>query len=574
MRLEMVGPSHTMIVVVAHDDCPVNADNPVLSLPRAKGARYDARTRQNESGCLKDTRVDLLREFDRWVTDDDKDAPWMFVLQGLAGTGKSTIAYTVCKLVEERGWLGASFFFSRNDTSTSNPFLFFTTIAYQLAIKYPHFRHSLNEMLKTDPDVAGLTLDRQLEKLVVQPIRAVANSLGPTPVVVIVDGVDECANYRAQILALLCTIRTQLPVSFKLFVSLRPEHDLQSLFSSLDTNLGAQLFILHDVDASVVRGDIERFLRFRLSRVAAGAKIDPSLWPSAEDVSDLAEKSHKLFIFAATVVKFIEDTNVDPRSTLKSVMSTTEETISATRGGRRSPYEYLDRLYQQVIECAFPHNATEHMFEHFRTVMGAVTLMYDTLAVHALSGLLHMEAREIRMALLGLHSLVIVPDDNNDIRLIHPSFRDFMTQRCPSAKRYFISPADRHQQLALMCFKTMQENLKRDICDIQNTSLLNEEVEDLGVRIIACIPAHLQYACRHWATHLSECQTDPGSMGNEVSLALMQFASRHLLHWLEVLSLIGCLAEALPALRHTQDWLSVSQILIEWVALAILTMGS
>jgi hypothetical protein len=570
-RLEIVGPLHTIIMVVAHNDSPANAKNPVLSLPRAKGARYDARTRQNESGCLKDTRVDLLKQFDRWVTDNDKDAPWMFVLQGLAGTGKSTFAYTVCRLVEERGWLGASFFFSRNDASSGDPFLFFTTIAYQLAIKHPQFRHSLNETLKTDPDIAGLTLDRQLEKLVVEPIRAAADDMGPTPVVVIVDAVDECANYRAQILALLCSIRAQLPVAFKLFVSLRPEHDLQSLLSSSDANLGAQSFILHDVDASVVRGDIERFLRFRLSRVAASAEIEPSLWPSAEDISDLTEKSHKLFIFAATVVKFIEDAKGDPRSTLKAVMSTTEATTGTTRGDGRSPYEHLDQLYQQVIECAFPQTDTEDIFERFRTVMGAVTLLYDTLTVNALSGLLQMEAREIRMALLGLHSLVIVPDDDHDIRLIHPSFRDFMTQRCPPTNRYFISPADRHRQLALMCFKTMQANLKRDICDIRDMSLLNEEVEDLGVRIIAYIPARLRYACRHWATHLSECRTDPVSMDNEVSLALMYFTSLHLLHWLEVLSLIGCLAEALPALRHTQDWVSVSQIPIEWAIL--LTMG-
>ena len=73
-RLEIISPSRTIIIVVAHDDSPVNADNPVLSLPRAKGARYDSRTRQNESGCLKGTRVDLVRQFDRWVTDD-KHAP-------------------------------------------------------------------------------------------------------------------------------------------------------------------------------------------------------------------------------------------------------------------------------------------------------------------------------------------------------------------------------------------------------------------------------------------------------------------------------------------------------------------
>jgi hypothetical protein len=46
----------------------------------------------------------------------------------------------------------------------------------------------------------------------------------------------------------------------------------------------------------------------------------------------------------------------------------------------------------------------------------------------------------------------------------------------------------------------------------------------------------------------------------DTSHALMLFSSLHLLHWLEVLSLIGCLAEALPALRHAQHWASVSHI--------------
>jgi hypothetical protein len=192
--------------------------------------------------------------------------------------------------------------------------------------------------------------------------------------------------------------------------------------------------------------------------------------------------------------------------------------------------------------------------------MGAVTLLCDTLTVRALGHLLHMEAGEIHTALLHLHSLVILPEDGSEIRLIHPSFRDFMTQRCPATFRYFINPADHHRQLALMCLKIMQDNLRRDICDIQDTSLLNDEVEDLSVRITACIPAPLQYACRHWATHLSESHANAESVDNDVSLALMQFASLHLLHWLEVLSLIGDLAEALPALRHSQHWASVRHI--------------
>jgi hypothetical protein len=395
----------------------------------------------------------------------------------------------------------------------------------------------------------------QLEKLVVEPVRAAADDIGSDPVVVVIDAVDECGNYRAQILSLLCNVCPKLPIRFKLFVSLRPEHDLKTSLSSQGTDWGAESYILHDVDASIVRGDIEHFLRYRLSKVAAKYPkvINPRLWPSPEDISTLAEKSDKLFIFAATVVKFVEERDHDPRSQLNLILRSTD-------GSGASPFQRLDQLYAQVLEQALPDGSTEMILDTFRMVMGAITLVYDTLTLLALGRLLRIEAGEIHMALMRLHSIIIVPDHEDEIRLIHPSFRDFMTQRCPAQSRYFINPADRHCQLVLMCFKTMDDYLRKDICGIREMWKFNAEVEDLDDRVAARIPAHLLYACRHWATHLSEALSCADSADDDVCDALMLFSSLHLLHWLEVLSLTGRLAEALPALRHAQDWTSVSHI--------------
>ena len=480
----------------------------------------------------------------------------MFVLQGLAGTGKSTIARTVCETLTERKSLGASFFFSRNEASCSNPFLVFTTIAYQLACRYPEFNSYLTEILKSDLDIVELNLETQLDKLVVEPLHKVADAIGPSPVVVVVDALDECGTYRAQMTSLLCSMGSRLPNCFKLFVSLRPEYDLQAVLTAQNIDGDAHSFILHDVDASIVRHDIECFLRVRLSNVATKYPdiINPSLWPSANDISALAEKSEKLFIFAATVVKFIEDAHDDPQSRLNVV-------LSATLTDGPSPYQALDDLYQQVLECALPKDSPKQLFDRFRVVMGAVVLLYDSLTLHTLGRLMQVESQEVRKALLHLHSVVIVPDDEKEIRLIHPSFRDFMTQRCQQSSKYFVDPVECHRHLALNCFKAMECGLKKDICHIRDMWKLNEEVEDLEDRIVAFIPAELQYACRHWATHLSESlSATANSAGDALVDALTLFASMYLLNWLEVLSLIGCLGEATSALRNAQLWTSVSYI--------------
>jgi len=71
------------------------------------------------------------------------------------------------------------------------------------------------------------------------------------------------------------------------------------------------------------------------------------------------------------------------------------------------------------------------VLERFQTIMGAVTLVYDTLTIGALGCLLQMEASEVHIALLQMHSLVIVPENEDEIWIIHPSFHDFMTQTLP-----------------------------------------------------------------------------------------------------------------------------------------------
>lgn len=231
------------------------------------------------------THVDILEHIDNWITND---VPWIFILQGRPQSGKSAIARTVCKKLTERGWLGASFFVSRDEASCNNPFLVFPTIAYQLAMQYPKFRRTLTKILQKDPDIVGLAPEIQLEKLVIEPMCKAADEIGTTPVMVVIDGLDKCSSYRAHLLSLLCTMHLKLPVSFKLFISFRPKPDLNNLISSEDTYEVAQPFILCDLDTSIVYGNIENFLHLRLSKVPASYRINPRCWSSTEDITTLA----------------------------------------------------------------------------------------------------------------------------------------------------------------------------------------------------------------------------------------------------------------------------------------------
>jgi hypothetical protein len=111
---------------------------------------------------------------------------------GSAGTGKSTIAYTVAQRCREQGILGASFFCSRDDAESSNPKLIFTTIVAQLASFHDQFKNELLKALQSDPDIVYSGVSYQLEKLLVGPLKAVKATFPFC--VIVVDALDECKD--------------------------------------------------------------------------------------------------------------------------------------------------------------------------------------------------------------------------------------------------------------------------------------------------------------------------------------------------------------------------------------------
>jgi len=110
----------------------------------------------NRHGCLRGTRTDLLLQLERWL--GDKQDHRVFWLNGLAGTGKSTIAQTFAETSFADGKLGASFFCSRDFEGRSNLQAIFPTLAFQLTYRYLPFRERLVQVLRADPDAGQESL--------------------------------------------------------------------------------------------------------------------------------------------------------------------------------------------------------------------------------------------------------------------------------------------------------------------------------------------------------------------------------------------------------------------------------
>ena len=90
---------------------------------RAQGAEHRHGSRR---GCLKGTRETVLNEIKVWAKDFNQSP--VFWLNGLAGTGKFTIAQTVSEQTVADGQLGASFFCSRDFEDRSGLHFIFPTV--------------------------------------------------------------------------------------------------------------------------------------------------------------------------------------------------------------------------------------------------------------------------------------------------------------------------------------------------------------------------------------------------------------------------------------------------------------
>lgn len=137
-------------------------------LPIARGAAFDSPAQEIGSICLENTRTAILKEIYEWVNNPDYET--IFWLNGMAGTGKSTISRTVAKVYAERELLGASFFFKRGEADRGRMTKFFTTIAAQLMRSRPSFAPYINNAIDEAGDILEQSLKAQFENLIRAPI--------------------------------------------------------------------------------------------------------------------------------------------------------------------------------------------------------------------------------------------------------------------------------------------------------------------------------------------------------------------------------------------------------------------
>ena len=492
--------------------------------------------------CLTGTREYILRDLTSWVKNA-QDQP-VFWLNGLAGTGKSTIAQTFSELANDDGILGASFFCSRDYLERKVLKNIFPTLAYQLACRYPRFRDHLLKVIKRDPSVAHNSLISQLRDLLVDPLSSTGISC-----MVVIDALDECVDDQpaSAILSVLGRLVSKLPL-VKFFITGRPEPRIRSGFRLPLLEPFTQIFLLHEVDPTSVEGDIRLYLTEKLTGIAkrrSGLNL-PEAWPSDEEVAALVQKSSGLFIFASTVARFIESEHHEPGVRLRLIVSRVDDTSHEGASG-------IDSLYSQVLRDAFSGIDEESVFVNLKCILSAVVLALNPLSRDGLVKFLDIDSALISTTLRHLHSVLLVPTEGSkEIRVFHKSFPDFLQDpnRCPDP-RFHIDPPARHGDMTLSCLALVGK-LEVNPCAL-SPFVMNQDIPDIPQLLQNRLGGGLRYACEHWSTHL--LFSTSGEYRNRLIASTSLFFDHSVFPWMEIMSLEGHLEGVVHSMNNLLDWL-------------------
>ena len=478
----------------------------------------------------------------------DFDRPAVYWLNGLAGTGKSTIAQTIAERIFSDGRLGASFFCSRDFEDRSNLKSIFPTLAVQLARRYTEFRSILVPLVQSDPAIVQESLYGQMDKLIVRPLMRSAIST-----VIVIDALDECKDEEpaSAILSVLGQFVSKIP-KVKFFVTGRPEPRIREGFRLPLLVKATDVFVLHEVESSQVNSDIQLFFRHQFSELK-GRQHGLDGWPTERQLDLLCKRAGGLFVYAVATIKFVDKQNSNPRKWLDILLQSPEDTTHEGKIKFR-PNTTLDLLYLSILQEAFRNNDPEDD-PKVCSVFGAVILAANPLSPSTIATLLGFDTEDVFPFLSSVHSLLILQEDvNYPVQPFHKSFPDFIIDpaRCTN-QRFLVSPPNHHMELLIGCLKLMNEQLEQNMCKLPD-GVINSEIDDLVERTKQYIGHSLQYACRSWYRHLVNMTP---TYTPKITSVLLQFLEGKFLFWLEVLSVLGVAREAVDALEAVAKWLDV-----------------
>ncbi|UKZ95242.1 uncharacterized protein TrAFT101_010091 [Trichoderma asperellum] len=436
-----------------------------------------------------------------WIdSDSEKRIYW---LNGMAGTRKYTISLTLAREYSKKKQLGASFFISRGGGDLASARRFTSTIAAQLVEYSSVLRQHIIDASTSNPRISHLTLYNRWEKLILEPLNLLEPNTVQSPLVIIVDALDECDDERDMVMLIECfssAVANVKKTPLRIFVTSRPDRPINLGFGNISIE-SHQYFALHSIEQYIVDGDLKTYYLHQPAQAARRHSWDESIILD-DMIQSLLQKSHGLFIYAATACRFIHEGGILAERRLLNLCAPG----SSTSGAEKE----FDSIYTTVLEHSFSGQLNSEeagiLQQRFQKVVGSIMVLFDAFTLRHLAAIIDEPRPVVVSVLNNLGSVLeISEDDEKETDILHASFRDFFLDSGRCHNKIFIIPAKQlHYELFERCLVIMRSSLRKDLCELKKPGTKAQEVSK--ARVNKYIPVILQYACSHWMEHLQKSE--------------------------------------------------------------------
>ena len=509
--------------------------------------------------CTMGTRVKILEDITKWANDCSLASPRVFWLTGQAGSGKTTIAYTIAKRFEKENSnteqhtvLGGNFLCSRQFQETQVQTRIVPTIAYQLAHKCKSYANALHVTDKFK--AVNHVVSSQMKDLLVGPWQLCEPTrhpeVGPElpSYLIIIDALDEIEGDggSAFLRELLIAINEHDLRGLKFLVTSRPDPKVATLCESFASEAVCRL---QDVPIEEAKSDIETYLKTELPELAGSSKF-----------TELGQRAGGLFIYAATVVKYLTPldsiTVKEQTEMLNHFLSKSYEPPASSSDAT----SLVDELYRQIMCDAFSNLSGSVLARRLSTLYTFLCTAERTSTSVVAALVPDGDDGTARAVLRDLHAVLYTQDDR--VFWYHASFPDFIFTEARSNFRsdnkiftFSCEKAAHHRLLGESCFgimKSEKSGLRFNMGNISSSFLFDRDNSvELSDQVNRNINAVLRYSSRYWSHHLPSPQ-----MINIDNLCccISEFLQIRVLFWIEAMNLLGFRNQSTLMLQSARLW--------------------
>ena len=478
---------------------------------------------------MEGTRESLLEQIIAWVTNglEKTDVGNTYWIYGLPGTGKTSLAHSICASLHDKEQLAGAFFCQVDDQDLREPSNILPTLIRKFAILFPPFRSIVAECLRNDPSV---TPESTRPTVFLDFIRKLPR-LPKKTLVFVVDALDECGSTQSRlgILKTLTDAATHAPW-LKVIITSKQEVDIELFFDGTTQLSHFRYDLIADKETT---SDLRIFAEYRFNRVASSKGLK-SPWPERLLLDGVIFRAAGLFIFIETLALALEY-SCEPTELLEATLQ------DSSSPGLASLY----RLYSSIVRARRVQRNAE-----FRRVIGVllITARHRPLCEETIAELAGVRPDVVKMWVDDLSSM-FYRDEGADgrIRVRHLSISDFFVSNGCQAD-YQVNLQGANVELGIACLDKMVEQLRFNICGLEDSRLVNADVKDLASRTKENISDALHYSSLYWSNHL--CFALDIGEGRVRDKLRKFFEGPYALFWVEVLSIMGMLQIGVPNLRE------------------------